>query len=319
MATVTGYTAAKMQTIIDQVIVSAEIDVNGDLILETHAGAFINAGNAHAADPIASTTVAGIVELATEAEVVAGTDNERAVTPAGLFDKIVTHLDPADFTQSTATSDYPNGVSLLYLSASDATAGGWDFGGKWGYVKSLCLGTDVMQTWQRVGDSSVQPEFWNRCGNAAGGWTAWAKHDAGAILFGKIYPVGSIYISTVNTNPNTLFGVGTWAAIEGKFLIGADGTYTAGSTGGAATHTLATANLPAHTHSLTSFTTLATVGASGGSASDNGGESLTQGATSGRFSHHTNVSAASISNTGSGTAVDHLPPYLSVYMWQRTA
>lgn len=192
MATVTGLTAERMQEVIDQVIVSAEINVDGDLILETFAGAFINAGNAHAADVMATDSVAGLVELATEAEVVAGTDNTRAVTPAGLDEKIVTYLDPDDYTQSTAADQYPVGVSLLYLSAANATAGGWDFGGKWGLVRSICFGTDVMQTWQRVGDSGIQPEFWNRCGNLAGGWTSWVKHDetivpdASATIKGKV-------------------------------------------------------------------------------------------------------------------------------------
>lgn len=37
-----------------------------------------------------------------------------------------------------------------------------------------------------------------------------------------VYPVGSVYISTVATNPNTLFGVGTWSAFgQGRVLIGA--------------------------------------------------------------------------------------------------
>jgi len=65
------------------------------------------------------------------------------------------------------------------------------------------------------------------------------------------YPVGSIYLGTLSTNPNTLFGFGTWVAYgTGRMLISADATYTAGSTGGAATTTLITANLPAHSHPI---------------------------------------------------------------------
>ena len=68
-------------------------------------------------------------------------------------------------------------------------------------------------------------------------------------LVDLIYPVGSIYTSTVSTNPGTLFG-GTWTQITDKFLIAANSTYTANSTGGAASVTLTTAHLPSHTHSI---------------------------------------------------------------------
>lgn len=45
------------------------------------------------------------------------------------------------------------------------------------------------------------------------------------------YPVGSIYLSVTAANPAALFG-GTWERIGGRFLLGADSTYAAGSTGG---------------------------------------------------------------------------------------
>lgn len=61
------------------------------------------------------------------------------------------------------------------------------------------------------------------------------------------YPVGSIYTSVNATSPATLFG-GVWEQIGGRFLLGADPTYTAGSTGGEAAHTLTAAEMPAHTH-----------------------------------------------------------------------
>ena len=52
-------------------------------------------------------------------------------------------------------------------------------------------------------------------------------------LCDTIYPIGAIYMSADPTSPAELFG-GTWEAIKGRFLVGANATYTAGSTGGSA-------------------------------------------------------------------------------------
>ena len=67
-----------------------------------------------------------------------------------------------------------------------------------------------------------------------------------------VYPVGSIYCSYGNTSPATLFGFGQWTKIEGRFLLGANATYSLGSTGGAATVALTVAQLPAHSHGASS-------------------------------------------------------------------
>ena len=71
--------------------------------------------------------------------------------------------------------------------------------------------------------------------------------EAMELLLDRTYPVGSIYMSVSSTNPATLFG-GTWEQLEGKFLLGASSGHAAGSTGGAETVKLSTAQLPAHTH-----------------------------------------------------------------------
>lgn len=63
-------------------------------------------------------------------------------------------------------------------------------------------------------------------------------------IFNRIYPVGSIYISTNDVNPGTLF-TGTWEKIEGKFLLGSSSSYILGSSGGGASHVHTSA---AHTH-----------------------------------------------------------------------
>lgn len=68
-------------------------------------------------------------------------------------------------------------------------------------------------------------------------------------LLDLVYPIGAIYISVVNTSPATLFG-GTWEQIKDTFLLSAGTNHEAGTTGGSATVTLETANLPSHTHSV---------------------------------------------------------------------
>ena len=74
----------------------------------------------------------------------------------------------------------------------------------------------------------------------------------------SIYPVGSIYLSTTDTNPGTYLG-GTWESYgQGRTLVGAgEGTDTNGTrqsflaetTGGEYTHTLGIAEMPSHNHS----------------------------------------------------------------------
>lgn len=73
----------------------------------------------------------------------------------------------------------------------------------------------------------------------------------------KVYPVGSIYMSITETNPSELFG-GVWEALSDRFLIGAGTTYTAGTTGGEATHVLTETEMPSHTHSMSGSTNAAT-------------------------------------------------------------
>ena len=77
----------------------------------------------------------------------------------------------------------------------------------------------------------------------------------------KKYPIGSIYITTDNTNPSTTLG-GTWEAYgQGRTLIGmgSNGTnnyQTISSTGGNSKVTLQSSNLPSHTHTLTPLGTV---------------------------------------------------------------
>lgn len=130
-----------------------------------------------------------------------------------------------------------------------------------------------------------------------------------------IYPVGAIYMSVNSTSPQTLFG-GSWEQIQDRFLLAAGSTYSAGSTGGAATHyhttadhTLTIDEIPSHSHtfnnadnesstSLWSYTATNRASSKGQTDTTGGGQPHNHG------------------NTGSSS---NLPPYLSVYVWKRTA
>lgn len=117
------------------------------------------------------------------------------------------------------------------------------------------------------------------------------------------YPVGSIYLSVTDADPAALFG-GTWERIGGRFLLGADSTYAAGSTGGEAAHTLTADEMPRHNHEIDNL-----------NASGNATPYMTVQAQD-KKGYGGNVQTMS---AGGGKANNNMPPFLAVYMWKRTA
>ena len=131
-------------------------------------------------------------------------------------------------------------------------------------------------------------------------------------ILNKAYPVGSIYMSINSANPSTLFG-GAWEQIQGQFLLSAGNGYTAGSTGGEATHELTPDEMPSHSHSL---------GPSQSVPVSRGIENVYVESRIGSSYRvpGSHVSWSSIINTVSGGGNEphnNMPPYLVVYMWQR--
>jgi len=135
-----------------------------------------------------------------------------------------------------------------------------------------------------------------------------------------VYPIGSIYISTIATNPNTTFGFGTWAAFgAGKVLVGQD-------TGDASFNTLEEtggskdATLPSHTHSITDpghiHAARTLPNAIAGTATT---AVRLDGTTFSNDIVQTAVTGITVNSVGSSATNANLQPYVVVKMWKRTA
>lgn len=130
-----------------------------------------------------------------------------------------------------------------------------------------------------------------------------------AQMLTTVYPVGAVYLSASSTSPASLFG-GTWEAMKDRFLLGAGGTYSAGSTGGAATVTLTTSQIPAHDHKLQLVSPHTSDG-------DRSTSYVRYGYNGSGNTFYTNANA--MENTGGGGSHNNMPPYLAVYMWKRVS
>ena len=152
----------------------------------------------------------------------------------------------------------------------------------------------------------------------------------GRTLLDLLYPVGALYLSTAAADPGTVLG-GTWQRIEDRFLLAAGAAYAAGTTGGQAQCTLTEQQLPPHTHAVRGFTGAEELRhdhgvpniANGGSGSGAYAESWSGGSGSRDLrtdtvsSTHNHSLDLTSQSAGGGQAIDLLPPYLAVYVWQR--
>lgn len=136
---------------------------------------------------------------------------------------------------------------------------------------------------------------------------AWTDNSSSVA---SAYPVGSLYINASDgTNPASLLGFGTWERFgEGRMILSASSAHSAGETGGSETVTLTKDQIPPHSH--TALFHKASVEAAG--------YGLTRAV---GFKDRVTVEGrgTNTESTGGGKAHDNMPPYISVYVWVRTA
>lgn len=138
-------------------------------------------------------------------------------------------------------------------------------------------------------------------------------------------PVGMIITTGSTTSPAALYDGTSWTQIKDRFLIGAGGSYSLGSTGGSFSHTLTTEEMPAHTHTVT----ITGVGAHIHTISCAQGKKTVYASnsywwypydktntTSSNGSHTHTISCGS---TGGNSPFSTLNPYTVKYVWQRIA
>ena len=126
--------------------------------------------------------------------------------------------------------------------------------------------------------------------------------------FQLMHPVGSIYMTTIETNPSEIFGFGTWELWgAGRVPVGVDTTQTefneVEKMGGKKTHTLTIDEMPNHNHNIRA------------------GEEGTE--------VHNEFGPISTSNknkyqilslySGGNQPHNNLQPYITCYMFKRTA
>jgi microcystin-dependent protein len=145
------------------------------------------------------------------------------------------------------------------------------------------------------------------------------------------WAVGAIYISVSSTNPATLLGGGTWARFgQGRVLVSLDENQTEfdtiGETGGAKSVQLTTQHMPYHNHGGATTGRTAdhahsyTAGTySQTDAKTGSGYAVGRGTYTGGTSGETSDHAHGIPAEGGNVAHNNMQPYITVYMWQRTA
>lgn len=105
---------------------------------------------------------------------------------------------------------------------------------------------------------------------------------------------------------------GTWERISERFLLGASGSFPAGSTGGESAHKLTQSELPNYSLFVANGSNV--IRSKTGSSAD----AYVQTQSSGWGIPNWESKTVTVASGGSGAAHNNMPPYLSVWIWKRT-
>lgn len=182
--------------------------------------------------------------------------------------------------------DYLYPVGAIYTSVN-STSPQTLFGGTWERIKGkFLLSADEDEHWVYIASEGSSYTFTDSATIRYGAGTKWITKTVSA----GTYTLNTSFFGGTDPVPGT--------AKTTQILI----KTTAGSTSGEYYHKLVIPEMPSHNH------TLLTRGGSGGSWSVSTVSSTVQASDTGM-----------IKNAGSNASHNNMPPYLAVYMWQRTA
>lgn len=150
-------------------------------------------------------------------------------------------------------------------------------------------------------------------------WTMVSVAEEVGALNQSLSHVGMIIHSTTldtEAKVKAIYGSNTsWSKIEGRFLLGQSSSYAINSTGGEATHTLTVLEMPAHQHQQS----VEIAGYDGWATRTTSYMQYAGYANPGN--RHSAVANATINTVSAGGSKAHnnMPPYKTVYIWERTA
>ena len=258
------------------------------------------------------------MELTTKGALYVGTGKANSVIPDGGGNAV-----PIPITSHIAPNGASDNGKVLVADASEGV--GW----KVAKIKADNLeGGRVAQATNADKATKADTVSYN------GDYKSFIDAFVSACLL-KIYPVGSIYMSIKDVDPSTFLG-GTWERWgQGRVPVGVDvdasdppdtDFATAGKEGGEKQHTLTTSETPTHTHDISVKPDRSGYGGSIYITTEQGSYVKylpTANSTNNRIGLEAGLgspdSVVLMSNVGGDKPHNNLQPYITCYMWKRTA